>query len=38
LKDKFTAEDKEKLEPLLEATSKWIESNHNAATEEFEAK
>ena len=38
LKDKFTDEDKKLLEPLVTATTHWLESNPNAETSEFEAK
>ena len=38
LKDKFTDEDKKVLEPLVTATTHWLESNPNAETSEFEAK
>ena len=38
LKDKFTEEDKKKLEPLVANTTQWIETNPNAETSEFEAK
>jgi len=32
-KDKFSAEEKTKLEGLIEETTKWIEANANAETE-----
>lgn len=37
-KDKVTSEDKETLEKAIEETTKWVETNENASTEEFEAK
>jgi L1 cell adhesion molecule like protein len=38
LKDKFEAGEQEKVEKAVEEVLKWIESQPNAATEEFEAK
>ena len=38
LKDKFTEEDKTKLEPMVTATTQWLENNPNAETSEYEAK
>jgi heat shock protein 1/8 len=37
-KDKISSEDKETIEKSIEETTKWVESNENAATEEFEHK
>ena len=38
LKDKFTEEDKSKLEPMVIATTQWLESNPNAEASEYETK
>jgi len=38
LKDKFSSEDKEKLEKEIQATVSWLEHNQTAGKEEFEAK
>jgi L1 cell adhesion molecule like protein len=38
LKDKFSAEDKSKLERVVDETQKWLENQHNASAEELEAK
>ena len=38
LKDKFTEDDKKKLEPMVKNTTEWLESNPNAETSEYEAK
>jgi L1 cell adhesion molecule like protein len=38
LKDVFSAEEKTKLEALIEETTKWIEANANAETEDFKKK
>lgn len=38
IKDKFTSEDKEKINKIVEETVKWIEANQEAQTEEFEKK
>jgi heat shock protein 1/8 len=38
LKDKFTSDDKSKVEGALTTHQQWLESNASATTEEFEAK
>jgi len=38
LKDKFSSEDKEKLEKEIQATVSWLEHNQTAGKEEFETK
>jgi len=38
LKDKFGADDKSKIEKLVDDTVKWIESNSNAPAEEYDHK
>lgn len=38
IKDKFTSEDKEKINKIVEETVKWMEANQDAQTEEYEAK
>jgi len=37
-KDKVSDEDKSTLESAINETTKWVENNENASTEEFEAK
>jgi len=37
-KDKISASDKQSLETIIADTTKWVESNENASTEEFESK
>jgi heat shock 70kDa protein 1/2/6/8 len=36
LKDKIKEDERKKVENLVEESSKWLESNHDAAAEEFE--
>ena len=38
LKDKFTADDKTKIEGALQTHQQWMEAHHEATTEEYEAK
>jgi L1 cell adhesion molecule like protein len=38
LKDKFTSDDKAKINEAKDAAQKWLESNQEAETEEFEKK
>ncbi|KAL4509170.1 hypothetical protein ABPG72_018101 [Tetrahymena utriculariae] len=38
LKDKFSAEEREKVQKLIDETSKWLEENHNAEAEEYSHK
>ncbi len=38
LKDKFSSEDKQTMETIVEDTLKWIGENENASLEEFESK
>jgi len=38
LKDKFTADDKEKIEKKITETLEWVEKNHLAEKDEFDAK
>jgi L1 cell adhesion molecule like protein len=38
LKAKFGADDKAKVEAALQTHQQWMEANHNASTEEYEAK
>ena len=37
-KDKISSGDKSTLESAINETTKWVESNENASTEEFESK
>jgi L1 cell adhesion molecule like protein len=37
-KDKFTEDDKKKIEAVIEETQKWIDANPNAETEEYKKK
>lgn len=38
LKDKFTADEKEKVQKLVDETSKWLEEHHEAEAEEYSHK
>jgi len=38
VKDKISAEDKEKCEKAVEEAVKWLEAHHNAEPSQFEAK
>lgn len=38
LKDKFSEEDKQKVETLVEETQKWLDANQNAELEEYKKK
>jgi L1 cell adhesion molecule like protein len=38
IKDKVTAEDRSAIEGKVQEVTKWLESNHDATTEEYEAK
>jgi len=37
-KDKISSSDKASIESIIAETTKWVESNENASTEEFESK
>lgn len=38
LKDKFSAEERTKLESMIDETTKWIDANPNAETNDYKNK